>query len=158
MNLSSLIDRATRQAPSQPDHQRWLQRREAWLRELAQLSLQVQQWLKDAGVASAAFQPYQEARNEEWIGSYLVDCWKVDIGAFRLSFVPRGTLIVGARGRVDIKSSQPGVPVLKLIADEGESGDDHWLWAIYCDEAKMEGLELNPENLAQALDLLMPEG
>jgi hypothetical protein len=87
-----------------------------------------------------------------------VDCWKVDIGAFRLSFVPRGTLIVGARGRVDIKSSQPGVPVLKLIADEGESGDDHWLWAIYCDEAKMEGLELNPENLAQALDLLMPEG
>lgn len=156
MNLSFLIERATHQHPPQPSQQRWLERRETWLRELEQLSRRVQQWLKEAGVSAAAFQPYQEARNEELIGSYLVHCWLVDIGSFRLRFDPRGTLMVGACGRVDIRSSQPGAPVVKLIAEEGERVVDPWRWSIYCDEAEIEDLELTPENLAQALSLLMP--
>jgi hypothetical protein len=158
MNLSSLIERASHQEPPKPSQQRWQERREAWLRELEQLSRQVQQWLREAGVAAGAFQPYQEARNEEWIGSYLVDCWLVDIGSFRLRFDPRGTLMVGACGRVDIRSSQAGTPVVKLIAEEGNKPGDPWCWSIYCDEAEMDDLELSPENLAQALSLLMPEG
>ncbi|QVL53672.1 MAG: hypothetical protein KFB97_04765 [Cyanobium sp. M30B3] len=158
MDLSFLIERATHQPPPQPSQQRWLERRETWLRELEQLSRQVQQWLKEAGVSAAAFQPYQEARNEEWIGSYLVNCWLVDIGSFRLRFDPRGTLMVGACGRVDIRSSQAGTPVVKLIAEEGDRSGDPWRWSIYCDEAGLDDLELNPENLAQALSLLMPEG
>lgn len=158
MNLSFLIERATHQAPPHPSQQRWLERRETWSRELEQLSRQVQQWLMDAGLAPAAFQPYQEARNEEWIGSYLVDCWLVNIGSFRLRFDPRGTLMVGACGRVDIRSSQAGTPVVKLIAEEGDRSGDPWRWSIYCDEAGLDALELNPENLAQALSLLMPEG
>lgn len=105
MNLSFPIDRATQQAPPQPSQQRWKERREAWLRELEQLSGQAQQWLREASVAPGAFQLYQESRNEEWIGSYLVDCWLVDIGPFRLRFDSRGTLMVGACGRVDIRSS-----------------------------------------------------
>jgi hypothetical protein len=157
MNLSSLVKRATDQAPSLPAQQRWMARREAWLHQLEQLSLKVQNWLKDAGVDSAAFQPYQEARNEEWIGSYLVGCWLVDIGEFRLRFDPRGTLMVGACGRVDINSSQAGTPVVKLIAEEGETVDESWQWTIYCEEVGIEGLELNSENLAQALSFLMPE-
>jgi hypothetical protein len=158
MNLSFLIERATRQASPQPSQQRWQERREAWLRELEQLSRVVQQWLKEAGVSAAALQPYQKARNEEYIGSYLVNGWLVDIGSFRLRFDPRGTLMVGACGRVDIKSSRAGTPVVKLIAEEADQPRDPWHWSIYCDEAELEGLELNPENLAQALNLLMPEG
>lgn len=157
MNLSSLIERAIHQAPPKPNQQQWLERREVWFRELERLSLQVQQWLQEAGVTAAAFQPYLEARNEEWIGSYLVDCWLVDIGSFRLRFDPRGTLMVGACGRVDIRSSQAGTPVVKLIAEEGNQSGDHWRWSIYCDEAEMDALELSPENLAEALSVLMPE-
>lgn len=41
MDLSFLIERATHQQPPQPSQQRWLERREAWLRELEQLSRQV---------------------------------------------------------------------------------------------------------------------
>lgn len=157
MNLTFLIERATRQAPPQPSQKRWQERRESWLRELEQLSRLVQLWLREAGVSAAAFQPYQEARNEEYIGSYLVNGWLVDIGSFRLRFDPRGTLMVGACGRVDIKSSRAGTPVVKLIAEEADLPRDPWRWSIYCDEAELEGLELNPENLAQALSVLMPE-
>ena len=158
MDLSFLIERATHPQPPQPSQQRWLERREAWLRELEQLSRQLQQWLKEAGASAAAFQPYQEDRNEDWIGSYLVDCWLVDIGSFRLRFDPRGTLMVGACGRVDIRSSQAGTPVAKLIAEEGDRSGGPWRWSIDCDDAGLDDLELNPENLAQALSLLMPEG
>jgi hypothetical protein len=49
MNLSFLIESATRQASPQPSQQRWQERREAWLQELEQLSRLVQQWLKEAG-------------------------------------------------------------------------------------------------------------
>jgi hypothetical protein len=66
--------------------------------------------------------------------------------------------MVGACGRVDIKSSRAGIPVVKLIAEEADQPTDPWHWSIYCDEGELEGLELNPENLAQALNLLMPEG
>lgn len=156
MDLASLIERATHQASPPPSEQRWLERREAWLSQLQQLSFQVQDWLTAAGVPKAAFQPYQEARNEEWIASYLVEGWLVDIGTFRLRFDPRGTLMVGAYGRVDLKSSQAGSPVVSLVAQAGDHENPSWQWSIYCDEAGMEVLALTQENLAQALTLLMP--
>jgi len=73
-----------------------------YLARVEQLYANVREWLA-AQDARAAFQDGEVALNEELVGRYKAARLKVTCSdGLRLTFVPKGLCVVGARGRVDV--------------------------------------------------------
>lgn len=82
----------------------WQAKKDAWLRNIADLYAVIRKWLapleKD-GVLR--FLTASITLQEEQIGSYAVDVLTILIGKQKVAFYPKGTLIIGAEGRIDIR-------------------------------------------------------
>lgn len=92
----------------------WKQRKEKWLKHVARLYKMIHKWIapleSDGTVRS---QTSSESLEEDHIGQYQVDVLTLFIGKQRVEFHPKGTLIIGADGRVDVHG-QHGIRTLVL--------------------------------------------
>jgi hypothetical protein len=82
----------------------WEARKDRWISEIMKLYDQIKEWLapleKDEVVR---YSTLTMTLQEDPIGSYQVDVLMLLVGKQRVEFRPKGTLIVGANGRVDIQ-------------------------------------------------------
>ncbi len=95
----------------------WEKKKENWLEQLSLLYQEIEHWLSD--VEGIKIQKQQIWISEEYIGRYQVDRFLVYIGDNLITFTPRGTLIMAARGRIDVHSSS-NKRVMIVLQRKGE--------------------------------------
>lgn len=81
----------------------WEKKKNDWLEQLTLLYQKIEQWLSD--VEGIKTQRQQIWISEEYIGRYQVDRLLVYVGDNLITFTPRGTIILAAKGRIDVHSS-----------------------------------------------------
>lgn len=96
----------------------WNARKQKWLNGLSGLYAVVKNWLAPLERDGALRYLMASAKlTEECIGDYEADMLTILIGKQRVSFYPKGTLIVGAEGRVDIRGPRG---IKSLVFNEGQ--------------------------------------
>ena len=81
----------------------WEKERDEWLRYLEVLYEKVNNFLSGYVASGQIRLEYETVRlDEEHIGSYAAKQMVIGIGRQKVSLVPIGTLLVGAKGRVDV--------------------------------------------------------
>ena len=98
----------------------WEAKKELWLSKVNELYSQVENWLADWVKTKQITLSKSEAKTvvEDHIGRYTVPVMKITIGDEAMQLNPIGTLIVGARGRVDVKGSIGDEMLVLLARDE----------------------------------------
>jgi hypothetical protein len=82
----------------------WDRERDEWLAQLGRLYSQIESFLEkyvSSGQIRYEFRPID--LNEENIGSYVAKQMLLRIGRQEVDLVPIGTLLIGSKGRVDVK-------------------------------------------------------
>lgn len=97
----------------------WEKRKQDWLGRLFSLYEQVGQWLADIDGIRLQRQPVWIS--EEFIGNYQADRLLVYAGENYLAFTPRGALVIGAKGKVDLFSSINGKRAKLILLDAGNA-------------------------------------
>lgn len=82
----------------------WAARKKKWNKALNELYSNIQNWIKPYSTKGLIrISKRKIILNEDYIGQYNVEQLELFLGADKISFIPRGTLIVGSFGRVDVK-------------------------------------------------------
>lgn len=78
-------------------------RKKAWLVSLRELMSTIREWLAPLEAeGTVAISTKTKVLTEDQLGSYKAQCLVLKVGNEEVGFVPKGTLIVGAAGRVDV--------------------------------------------------------
>ena len=135
----SLEDKARElaQAKASQDSIDWGDRQRRWLSEVCKVYEQVIAWLaplQNEGVVK--IQTARKTLSEENIGRYDVDILVLDFSGEAVVLEPIGTIIVGARGRIDIfRRGRPADPTMLLLS--GSLDAPSWqLWPTSRDPAR----------------------
>lgn len=151
----------------------WVKERDEWLRRLKELYDQTESFLADYIKAGDIKLNYRDIQlNEENIGSYSAPQMILKIGRQEITMTPVGTLLIGAKGRVEVvgpagrtrlvlvnsKASAPTVKVTVSIGGKPErslaeaaSKEIKWKWKIATSPPNIQYIELTQESLFQAL-------
>ena len=82
----------------------WNERRVTWLNSVDQLYLKIRTWLDPFMEQSLLDIKEKNVEiNEEYIGLYTIRRLDIYLGNDLISLLPKGTLIIGSYGRVDMK-------------------------------------------------------
>jgi len=93
-------------------------RKKAWLAALGKLMSTIRQWLEPLEAeGTVAISTRTNVLTEDRLGSYKAQSLVLKVGNEEVCFVPKGTLIVGAAGRVDVVGD---MGEQTLILQEGE--------------------------------------
>jgi hypothetical protein len=120
MGLTDFLKSKARHDEQEPllTRQEWETRKEKWLRRIDELYEEVRNWLEPLKKETILdFIDSKMVLNEPPLDPYNVKVLTIVIGGQRISFVPKGTLIVGAQGRVDIQGHK-GMRTIILIGDK----------------------------------------
>ncbi len=151
----------------------WAKERDEWLSHLNELYGQVESFLAKYIKIGEIKCSYRDiALNEENIGSYRARQMILKIGRQEITMTPIGTLVLGARGRVDVEGpagrtrfllvdSRASGPTIKMTinyrgkpeapAPEAAPKRIKWVWKIATSPPSVQYIELTPESLFQAL-------
>ncbi len=124
----------------------WLSRKNDWLRNIAGLYARIRKWLaplEKEGVLS--FLTANITLQEEQIGSYDVEVLTILIGKQRVAFYPKGALIIGAEGRIDIRGQRA---VRTIIFNDGS-------WHLVERSPKLKVLPFNQNSFQDVLSEVM---
>ena len=142
-----LRDKARREnqtaLPPQVD---WETKKNEWIENVAGLYERVRTWLEPLekeNVLSYRTEPV--TLQEEPIGSYEVDALTILIGKQRVVFQPKGTLIIGAEGRVDIRGLRA---VRTLLCSDG-------LWSVVERAPRLKVLPFTEDSFQDILSEVM---
>lgn len=129
-----------------PNEVDWKARKDKWLSQIAQLYKMIREWIapleKDKTVR---FQMSHISLEEDYIGPYQVDVLALSIGKQCVEFHPKGTLIVGVDGRVDVRGLR-GVRTLVLKGDQ---------WLILERSPHLKTLPFNEDSFQDVLQEVM---
>jgi hypothetical protein len=82
----------------------WGKRREEWLSAIDNLYASIEGWLSEpVKKALVTLQRRQRPIEEAHLGAYSVDDLVLTVGDENVIFSPKGTNVVGAQGRVDVR-------------------------------------------------------
>jgi hypothetical protein len=151
----------------------WTKERDEWLRHLKELYDQTESFLAEYIKTGAIKFNYRDIRlNEENIGSYSARQMILKIGRQEITMTPIGTLLIGAKGRVDVvgpagrtrlvlvnrEASGPAIRVTVSIGGKPEPPpvgaapkEIKWAWKIATSPPTIKYIELTQESLFQAL-------
>jgi len=107
----------------------WNVERDCWLAAIGELYHRIEAWLaplQQKGLVACSRIPVQLF--EEKIGAYTADSLVLEFGPHEIVLEPKGTLIVGARGRVDVfrRGSRGGQIMLILSGSKEEPRWEIW--------------------------------
>jgi hypothetical protein len=162
-----------RAAAAELDLVDWAREREDWLGHLKELYDQTESFLAEYIKTGEIKVHYRDIElNEENIGSYSARQMILKIGRQEITMTPVGTLIIGAKGRVEVvgpagrtrlllvdgKASRPTIKVTVSIRGKPEPPAVaaapkviKWAWKIATSPPTIQYLELTQESLFQAL-------
>jgi hypothetical protein len=151
----------------------WTRERDNWLVHLKELYDQTESFLAEYIEAGEIKINYRDIPlNEESIGAYSAPEMIVQIGRQQITLTPVGTLLVGAKGRVDVLgpagrtrfvlvNSEASGPVIKVTVSIGGKPESStpevtpkeikWAWKIATSPPTIRYIELTQESLFQAL-------
>lgn len=96
----------------------WGQQREEWLQHLGQFYKLVEEFLGEyIEQRKVRLERGTKRLHEELVGEYSVDTLTLYIGSNKIDFDPVGTNLIGAKGRVDMRSAQ-GTVKFVLVPDD----------------------------------------
>ena len=99
----------------------WSARKEKWLAALSRLYESIETWLRPSvrrGLVEVRFVP--KVVNEENIGRYTLEQMKLRVGGEQVVLDPKGTIVIGARGRVDMIGDEGSVMLMLFEWEEWE--------------------------------------
>jgi len=124
----------------------WDARKERWLAAINDLYDLVKSWLQPLeNDGTVRYQLAPIPLNEEHIGAYKVDVLTLLIGKQSIAFHPKGTLIMGADGRVDVRGQRA---VRTLVLNEGE-------WLVVERTPRLRTLPFNEDSFQDLLQEVM---
>jgi hypothetical protein len=150
----------------------WAKEREEWLSRLKELYERIESFLKgyiQAGQIKASYRDIE--LNEENIGSYNAAQMILKIGRQEITMTPVGTLLIGAKGRVEVVgpagrtrlvlvNSESSGPTIKVSVHIGKTEappsetapkETKWAWKIATSPPIIRYIDLTQESLFQAL-------
>lgn len=151
----------------------WARERDEWLNHLKELYDQIESFLAKYIETGEIKPSYCDIRlNEENIGSYTAREMILKIGRQEITLTPIGTMLIGAKGRVDVEgpagrtrfllvNNKASGPMIKVTinyrvkseppAAEAAPKEIKWAWKIATSPPTIRYIELTPESLFQAL-------
>ncbi|MFP6664943.1 MAG: hypothetical protein VCC00_12120 [Deltaproteobacteria bacterium] len=115
----------------------WLQQRQEWVQDLAELYALLSEWMGDATSEDLLIVKEDSVvLTEEHLGKYQAPALRIELPDSCVRVRPVGRLIVGAQGRVDLERSPRRVTLLRM-----GPGD----WAV----ASLDTRRDPPESLTQ---------
>lgn len=167
--FKKFVEQKVAEASAQPVN--WEQEKKTWLAQLAKLHTQVTTWLTPY-ITNHGVRIGREMVPlvEENIGSYQAPMMTISIGNNQVKLEPIGTLLIGARGRVDMEgpkgvarlvivpkeSSGPRVRVEVMSQGQVPSPKDEqpvseWVWKLASSPPRITYTELTEESFLDAL-------
>ena len=151
----------------------WAKERDEWVSHLKELYDQIESFLAKYIEIGEIKRSYSDITlNEENIGSYTARQMILKIGRQEIRLTPVGTLLIGAKGRVDVEgpagrtrfllvNSEASRPTIKVTvsiggkpeppAAEAAPKEIKWAWKIATSPPTIRYIELTPESLFRAL-------
>ena len=170
VTFDDFIDQQT--APTDEPEVDWDQKRREWLQYLGQFYERVETFMCqyiDQGSVRVERDGTKELY-EEFIGRYTAKTMALEIGRNRIEFDPVGTNLIGAKGRVDMRSAKGTVKFVLVPEDATEigwrtriilEGDEpesepvepvkNWVWKIATPPPRVECIELCKESFQDAI-------
>jgi hypothetical protein len=145
----------------------WNQVKKEWLKKLDELYKNIEDWLKDFDTIKIHYSDIE--LNEENIGIYSAKKMIIIISDEQVSLEPIGTLIIGAKGRVDMTgkngkvrivlvpkdSKGPSIKVSISVGDKKEKDKltipKEWSWKLSTQPPVIKYIELDSDSFSDAL-------
>ncbi len=141
--FSEFNDFVKRQLAFKTDPVNWNDVRDEWQAKLSELYKDIENFLGEYIENGSISCEYNEITlTEENIGHYLVDKLTINIGNKKITFTPIGTLLIGAKGRVDVLGS---VGKCKIVLTDAEARSAS-------DMIKINIIEAGNQNIANQTD------
>jgi hypothetical protein len=104
------------------DSEKWSERKTSWLAAIDRLYSEIQTWLdKQIRTNLLTVEVTPITITEQYVGSYQAKCLTIKVGWDTVTLNPRGMLVVGGHGRIDMES---GTKRTLIILDK-----DKWMFA-----------------------------
>ena len=147
----------------------WGKRRDEWLQSLNEIYGQIQNWLNDFEENDVISLEYKNKEiNEEHIGIYNTSKMIIKIASEQILLDPIGTLLIGAKGRIDMKGKNGTIKIVLVPEHSGSpsikidiaSGDEpkpeekvpvKWAWKIATPPPSVKYIELDNDSFSDAL-------
>ena len=150
----------------------WAKEREEWLSRLKELYQRIESFLAEYIQAGEIRLSYRDIElNEENIGAYKAEQMMLRIGRQEITLTPVGTLLIGAKGRVEVVgpagrtrlvlvNSESSGPTIKVSVHIGKTEappsetapkETKWAWKIATSPPIIRYIDLTQESLFQAL-------
>ena len=146
MSKKDALDAFLRSKASKEPAIDWEAKKDQWLRRIAKLYDQIKRWLAPLERDGVVQYSLRTTTFEEgYIGSYQVEVLTLRIGRQRVEFRPKGTLIVGANGRVDVQ----GPRAVRTIVLQGDR------WFLVERSPRLKALPFNKDSFQTVLEEVM---
>jgi len=122
----------------------WDERKSIWLKSIDELYANIKEWLEsfeDQGFIQIK-DDKEITLNEEYIGQYQTRRLNIYLGNDIISLTPKGTLIIGSKGRIDMRG--PKGEVLIIQPDWND-------WKFAKRTPKLETWDVNSESLKKII-------
>ncbi|MFP4088042.1 MAG: hypothetical protein ACLFUL_14760 [Desulfobacteraceae bacterium] len=124
------------------EHVDWEKRKRKWLACLDDLYSLIKSWLTPLEQdKTVSYSITQTTLQEDYLGSYQVDVLSLHIGNQTVDFHPKGTLIIGAEGRVDVRGPKA---VRTLVLSDGQ-------WSVVERSPRVKMLPFNEDSFDDML-------
>jgi len=129
----------------------WQAKRDGFVRSVEDLYALVNSMLKESIESKAVtVRTFEMEVTEDYIGTYTIPALELTIGGERVEFRPKGALLVGAAGRVDIRGGRDTVTLVRNT--NGEDGE----WTIVLQRVPhLRTAPFDRESLTYALERVM---
>jgi hypothetical protein len=129
----------------------WQAKRDGFVRSVEELYTLVKSMLRESIESKAVtVRTFEMDVTEDYIGTYTIPALELTIGGERVEFRPKGALVVGAAGRMDMRG---GRDTVTLVRNTNGEGDD---WAIVLQRVPhLRTAPFDRESLTYALERVM---
>lgn len=154
-NLDVLIRGKLRREKDKRSLVNWEERKKGWLSQIGDLYSDIDSWFKPFD-GDIKVERWEIGIDEEYIGSYRAPAMKIKVGAEYVTLMPRGTLIIGGYGRVDM-AGLDGEAILLLLPkrDVKEVSIENCSWHVATRSSKHDPIPLDKNTFASALESIM---
>jgi hypothetical protein len=149
-----LVDFLRRRKEQEPSPEiDWEAKKDKWVRSVESLYGNVREMLRDSIASNdVGVRTFDMPVTEDFIGTYSIPALELSIGRERVEFRPKGVMVIGAEGRVDIRGESDTV-TLVLLKDQAD-GDGGWN-IVLRRVPHLETVQLNRDSLKYALERVM---
>ena len=124
----------------------WQARKEKWLASLSDLYGLIKSWLRPLEKdGTLRYSSTQITLQEDYLGSYQVEALSLQIGKQKVDFYPKGTLIIGAEGRVDVRGQRA---MRTIVLSDGK-------WSVVEQSPRLKMLPFNEDSFQDLLQEIM---